>query len=162
MESLHDLTIKKFHDGLLAGKFSALEVAQEHFTRIKERNPELNAYLSLAEESAVREAEAVDLAVAKDIPLAPLAGVPLAIKDNILIKGLPATAGSKILQNYTAAYDAGVIARLKAARAVFLGKANLDEFAMGSSTENSAFGVTRNPHDPTRVAGGSSGGSAAA
>ena len=160
--TLHDLTIKKFHDGLLAKEFSALEITQAHFAEIKKKNPELNAYLSLAEDSAAREAEAVDLAVAKDEELSPLAGVPLAIKDNILIKGLPATAASKILENYVAAYDAGVIKKLKAEKAVFLGKANLDEFAMGSSTENSAFGVTRNPHDPTRVAGGSSGGSAAA
>jgi aspartyl-tRNA(Asn)/glutamyl-tRNA(Gln) amidotransferase subunit A len=162
MEPLRDLTIKKFHDGLLAGKFSALEITQASFAHIKEHNPEINAFLSLAEESAAREAEAVDLAVAKNEPIAMLAGVPLAIKDNILIKDLPATGASKILESYTAAYDAGVIKRLKSARAVFLGKANLDEFAMGSSTENSAFGVTRNPHDLTRVAGGSSGGSAAA
>jgi aspartyl-tRNA(Asn)/glutamyl-tRNA(Gln) amidotransferase subunit A len=162
MEPLRDLTIKKFHDGLLAAKFSALEITQASFVHIKEHNPEINAFLSLAEESAIREAESVDLAVAKDEPIGDLAGVPLAIKDNILIKDLPATASSKILENYTAAYDAGVIIKLKVERAVFLGKTNLDEFAMGSSTENSAFGVTRNPHDLTRVAGGSSGGSAAA
>jgi aspartyl-tRNA(Asn)/glutamyl-tRNA(Gln) amidotransferase subunit A len=162
MQPLRDLTIKKVHDGLLAKDFSALELTQAHFAEIKERNGELNAYLSTAEESAAREAEAVDLAIAKDEPIAPLAGVPLAIKDNILIQGLPATAASKILEHYTAAYDAGVIKKLKTQHAVFLGKANLDEFAMGSSTENSAFGVTKNPHDRTRVAGGSSGGSAAA
>lgn len=162
MELLRDLTIGKFHDGLLDKKFSALEITQASFAHIKEHNPEINAFLSLAEESAIREAEAVDLAVAKDEWIAPLAGVPLAIKDNILIKDLPATAASKILENYVAAYDAGVITKLKSAQAVFLGKANLDEFAMGSSTENSAFGVTKNPHDLTRVAGGSSGGSAAA
>jgi len=162
MEPLRNLTIKKFHDGLLAKEFSALEITQAHFAEIKERNSELNAYLSTAEESAVREAEAVDIAIAKDEPIAPLAGVPLAIKDNILIKGLPATAGSKILENYFASYDAGVITKLKAQKAVFLGKANLDEFAMGASTENSAFGPTKNPHDLSRVAGGTSGGSAAA
>lgn len=162
MEPLHELTIQKCHDGLLAKAFSALEVTQAHFARIKEHNGELNAYLSTAEESATREAEAVDLAIAKDEEISPLAGVPLAIKDNILIKGLPATAASKILEKYTAAYDAGVIQKLKAHKSVFLGKVNLDEFAMGSSTENSAFGVTKNPHDLTRVAGGSSGGSAAA
>jgi aspartyl-tRNA(Asn)/glutamyl-tRNA(Gln) amidotransferase subunit A len=162
MELLRDLTIKKFHDGLLAKEFSALEIAQASFNHIKERNGELNAFLSIAEESATREAEAVDLAVAKDEPIGALAGVPLGIKDNILIKTLPATAASKILENYVASYDAGVIERLKSAKAVFLGKTNLDEFAMGASTENSAFGVTKNPHDPTRVAGGSSGGSAAA
>ncbi len=130
MELLRNLTIKNFHNGLLAKKFSALEIAQAHFAHIKERNPELNAYRSTAESSAAREAEAVDLAIAKDEPLAPLAGVPLAIKDNILIKDLPATAASKILENYVAAYDAGVIEKLKAQQAIFLGKSNLDEFAM--------------------------------
>jgi aspartyl-tRNA(Asn)/glutamyl-tRNA(Gln) amidotransferase subunit A len=162
MELLRNLTIKKFHDGLLHKKFSALEIAQASFKHIKEHDHEIGAFLSTAEESAIREAEAVDLAVAKDEPIADLAGVPLAIKDNILIKGLPATAASKILEHYVASYDAGVIKKLKAARAVFLGKTNCDEFAMGSSTENSAFKVTRNPHDLTRVPGGTSGGSAAA
>ena len=162
MESLRDLTIKKFHDGLLAKKFSALEIAQAYFAEIKEKDGKIGAYLSLAEESALREAGAVDVAVAKDETVGDLAGAPLAIKDNILIQGLPATAASKILENYTAAYDAGVIKKLKLQKAVFLGKTNLDEFAMGASTENSAFKTTRNPHDTTRVAGGSSGGSAAA
>ena len=162
MEPLYNLTIKKFHDGLLAKRFSALEVAQAYFDRIKEKDEEIAAYLSLSEESALREAEAADLAVAKDEPISELAGVPLGIKDNILIKGLPATAASKILKNYVASYDAGVIKKLKAQRAVFLGKTNLDEFAMGASTENSAFKITKNPHDPTRVPGGTSGGSAAA
>ncbi len=162
MRPLHELTIKSFHDDLLNGEFSALEVTQAHFARIKEKNPELNAYLSTQEESAVKAAEAADLKVAKNEPTHALLGVPLAIKDNILIEGAPATAASKILEHYTASYDAGVIKNLKKAGAVFLGKTNLDEFAMGSSTENSAFGVTKNPHDTTRVAGGSSGGSAAA
>lgn len=162
MEPLHDLTIKKFHDGLLAKKFSALEVTQAYFARIKEKDKDIDAYLSLAEESAIREAEAADLAVAKDEPISDLAGVPLGIKDNILIKGLPTTAASKILEHYTASYDAGVIKKLKSQQAVFLGKTNLDEFAMGASTENSAFKTTKNPHDLTRVPGGTSGGSAAA
>jgi aspartyl-tRNA(Asn)/glutamyl-tRNA(Gln) amidotransferase subunit A len=162
MEPLHDLTIKKFHDGLLDKKFSALEVTQEYFRRIKSRDPEIGAYLSLAEESAARDAGAVDVAVAEGENVGALAGVPLAIKDAILIKNLPATAASKILENYTASYDAGVIKKLRGERAVFLGKANMDEFAMGSSTENSAFKATHNPHDESRVPGGSSGGSAAA
>jgi len=162
MKSLRELTIKKFHDGLLGKEFSALEITQAFFNEIKENDRHIGAYLSLAEESAARQAEDADLAVARGEEIPDLAGVPLAIKDNILIEGLPATAGSKILQDYTASYDAGVIKKLKAEKAVFLGKTNLDEFAMGSSTENSAFHVTKNPHDPTRVAGGSSGGSAAA
>jgi aspartyl-tRNA(Asn)/glutamyl-tRNA(Gln) amidotransferase subunit A len=162
MKALHDLTIKKFHDGLLNKEFSALEIAQAYFARIKEKDPEINSYLSTAEESALRAAEEVDISIAKDEAIGDLAGAPLGIKDNILIKGLPATAASKILENYIASYDAGVITKLKAERAVFLGKTNLDEFAMGVSTENSAFGTTRNPHDLTRVPGGTSGGSAAA
>ena len=162
MDFLHDLTIKKFHDGLLAKKFSALEIAQAYFARIKEKDGEIGSYLSLAEESAIREAEATDLAIAKDEQIQDLAGVPLGIKDNILIKGLPATAASKILEHYVASYDAGVIQKLKSQQAVFLGKTNLDEFAMGASTENSAFKTTKNPHDLTRVSGGTCGGSAAA
>lgn len=162
MEPLHDLTIKKFHDGLLNKEFSALEVTQAYFRRIKERDGEIDAYLSTAEESAAREASAVDVAVAEGDDVGMLAGVPLGIKDNILIKDLPATAASKILENYVASYDAGVIGKLKSQRAVFLGKTNLDEFAMGASTENSAFKTTKNPHDLTRVPGGTSGGSAAA
>jgi aspartyl-tRNA(Asn)/glutamyl-tRNA(Gln) amidotransferase subunit A len=160
-EPLHDLTIKKFHDGLLDKEFSALEVTQAYFQRIKAHDKEIGAFLHLAEESATRDASAVDVALAEDETIGDLAGVPLAIKDCILIKDLPATAASKILENYTASYDAGVIQKLRGARAVFLGKTNMDEFAMGSSTENSAFHVTHNPHDHSRVPGGSSGGSAA-
>ncbi len=162
MLSLHELTIKRFHEGLVAKKFSALEIAQAYFGRIKDKDKSIGAYLSLAEESALREAEAADLAIAKDEPVSELAGVPLAIKDCILIKGLPATAASKMLEHYVASYDAAAIKKLKGAGAVFLGKTNMDEFAMGGSTENSAFQITRNPHDPERVPGGSSGGSAAA
>jgi aspartyl-tRNA(Asn)/glutamyl-tRNA(Gln) amidotransferase subunit A len=162
MEPLHDLTIKKFHEGLLNKEFSALEVIQAYFRRIKEHDGEIGAYLSLSEESATRDASAVDVAVAVGEDVGALAGVPLAIKDCILIKDLPATAASKILENYTASYDASVIQKLRSERAVFLGKTNMDEFAMGSSTENSAFHVTHNPHDHSRVPGGSSGGSAAA
>lgn len=161
--TLHNLTIKKFHDGLLNKEFSAAEVTKAYFDSIKERDGGIGAYLSLVEEEeAFVQADKADVAVAKDEMVGALAGVPMAIKDNILIEGRPATAGSKILENYKAVYDATVIKKLRAAGAVFLGKTNLDEFAMGSSTENSAFQKTRNPHDPERVPGGSSGGSAAA
>ena len=162
MTLLRDLTIKKFHEGLTLKKFTALEITQAFFKYIKDADQKIGAYLSLNEETAIRDAEKVDLKIAKDEPIGELAGVPLAVKDNILIKGLPATAGSRVLENYEASYDASIIKKLKSEQAIFLGKTNLDEFAMGSSTENSGFRLTRNPHDPERVPGGSSGGSAAA
>jgi len=162
MAHLHDLTIKKFHEGLLKKEFSALEMTQAFFDWIAKKDGEIGAYLSIHKEGACRAAEAADLRIAKDEPVSFLAGVPLAIKDNILIEGLPATAASKILKDYSASYDATVIKKLKNANAVFLGKTNMDEFAMGSSTETSAFQQTKNPHDTSRVPGGSSGGSAAA
>lgn len=162
MYSLRNLTIKSFHEGLAAKKFSALEITQAFFNYIKEADKRIGAYLSLNEDGAIMTAERVDIAVAQGENLGVLAGVPLAVKDNILIKSLPATAGSKSLENYIASYSAGVIQKLKSEKAIFLGKTNLDEFAMGSSTENSGFHITRNPHDPMRVPGGSSGGSAAA
>ncbi len=160
--NLSDLTLRSFHDGLRGKKFSALEAVQEHFKAIRAKDPGIHAYLTLLEEDATGIAGQVDESLAKGDQLAPLAGAPLAIKDNFLIKGHQATAGSKILEGYTASYDAHVIEKLKSERAVFLGKTNLDEFAMGTSTENSAFGPTKNPHDLERVPGGSSGGSAAA
>lgn len=162
MTPLHELTIKKFHDGFLKKEFSALEMAQEFFSWIGKRDKEIGAYLHLSKDLAMRQAEAADLKIAKDEPVGMLAGAPMAFKDNLLIEGLPITAGSKILKDYVAAYDAAVIKKLKNAGAVFLGKTNLDEFAMGSSTENSAYQLTKNPRDITRVPGGSSGGSAAA
>lgn len=162
LNALHNITIKSFHEELQNKEFSALEIVQTIFARIKEHDGEIKAYLSLLEESAVAQAEKTDIALARGEEIEALAGAPLAIKDNILIKGHHATAGSKILENYIASYDATVIEKLKKENAVFLGKTNLDEFAMGSSTENSAFQTTRNPHDLERVPGGSSGGSAAA
>ncbi len=161
MDKLRDLTIKKFHRGLLDKKFSALEITQDFFKYIDGRDKEIDAYLSLREDEALREAEAVDIALTAGESINILSGVPLAIKDNMLIKDGPATGGSKILENYKASYDSTVITKLKEKGAVFLGKTNMDEFAMGSSTENSAFKITKNPHDLTRVPGGSSGGSAA-
>lgn len=162
MDSLRNITIRSFSEGLRSKKFSALEITQAFLSYIKETDKNIGAYLSLNEENAIKEAGRVDSAVAGGENLGELAGVPIAIKDNILIKHLPATAGSRILENYTASYDSTVISKLKKEKAIFLGKTNLDEFAMGSSTENSGFHITRNPHDPQRVPGGSSGGSAAA
>ncbi len=162
MEFLHDLTIKKFHEGLKKKKFSALEITKEFFDYINDKDKEIEAYLSLNKDFAFKQAEAADLAIAKEEDISELTGVPLAIKDNILIKGLPSTAASKMLENYTASYDATIITKLENEKAVFLGKTNMDEFAMGSSTENSAFKKTKNPYDLERVPGGSSGGSAAA
>jgi aspartyl-tRNA(Asn)/glutamyl-tRNA(Gln) amidotransferase subunit A len=159
---IHDLTIKKFHEGLINKEFSALEITEEFFDYIKAEDKKIHAYLSLNERLAIEQAEQADLKIAKNEPLGLLGGVPLAIKDNLLIEGLPATSASKILENYVASYDATVIKKLKSAGAVFLGKTNMDEFAMGSSTESSAFQKTRNPRDLERVPGGSSGGSAAA
>jgi len=156
------MTIKEFQEGFRNKEFSALEVTQGIFKRIEEKDKDLGAYLSILKDSAYSQAAAADLSLAKNEKLHPLTGVPLAIKDNILIKGTNTTAASKILRNYKAAYDATVINKLKLAGAVFLGKTNLDEFAMGSSTENSGFKITKNPYDPERVPGGSSGGSAAA
>jgi len=162
MIHLHDLTVKRFREGLENKEFSAYEIIKALFDYIDLRDKEVDAYLTLNRDNALEAAAKVDVAVAEGRELPPLAGVPLAIKDNVLIEGLPATAGSKILEHYTAAYDATVIKKLRGAGAIFLGKTNLDEFAMGSSTENSAFKITKNPHDLTRVPGGSSGGSAAA
>lgn len=159
---LKELTIKKFQEGLLGGKFSAKEVMEETLKNIESYDKEIHAYLSLRKEKALEEASNIDSQLKDGIVLSPLAGVPMAIKDNILIEGGPATAASKILKDYVSAYDATVIKKLKDAQVIFTGKTNLDEFAMGSSTENSAYSPTKNPHDVTRVPGGSSGGSAAA
>lgn len=154
------LTITEAAEKLQKKECSAQELTDTALATIKERDPSIHAFLEVFEHTAREEAKKADaLRAAGDV--SPLCGIPLALKDNILIEGRTASAGSKILEHYTATYDATVTKKLKAAGAVFLGRTNLDEFAMGSSTENSAFGVTKNPHDTTRVAGGSSGGSAA-
>jgi aspartyl-tRNA(Asn)/glutamyl-tRNA(Gln) amidotransferase subunit A len=155
-------TIGTVRDALLTKKTSARELAKDFYAQIARRNPELNAFLALCPERAYAQADRVDAAVAKGQPLPPLAGVPVAIKDVISTRGVPTTCGSKILENYTPPYDATAIERLEQAGAVILGKTNCDEFAMGSSNENSAYGPVRNPVALDRVPGGSSGGSAAA
>ena len=157
-----DMTIKSFRDGLKSGKISAYETAKSYLDEIEKSDGKIGGYLDVYRDEALEAAHKVDLAVKEDKEVGALAGVPIAIKDNMLILGRRATAGSKILKNYIAPYDATVIKKLRDQGAIFLGKTNLDEFAMGSSTENSAYKITRNPHDLSRVPGGSSGGSSAA
>ena len=158
---LTNLTIKQAHDGLKNKDFTSVDLTKAYLEKIKTENEEINAYLSVAEESALQEAEIADQKI-KTGEFGMLCGIPCAIKDAIMVEGQKCTSASKILENYVAPYNATVIERLRAEGAVILGKTNLDEFAMGGSGENSAFGPTKNPHDKTRVAGGSSSGSAAA
>jgi aspartyl-tRNA(Asn)/glutamyl-tRNA(Gln) amidotransferase subunit A len=156
------LTIGQVRDGLLARRFSAVELAQETLRFAEAQNPATNAYLRFSPERALSAAARVDEKIARGDDPGPLAGVPVAVKDVILTKGLRTTCGSKLLADYVPPYDATAIMRLEEAGGVILGKTNCDEFAMGSSNENSAFGPVRNPLAPDRVPGGSSGGSAAA
>src|SRR5262245_58022345 len=144
------------------GDATAEAVTQSFLQSIRERDGRIRAFLHVDEAQALAQARAVDAKRRRGEPLGALAGLPIAVKDVLCTAGVPTTCGSKILQNFVPPYDAAVIARLKSADAVLLGKTNLDEFAMGSSTENSAYQVTRNPWDLDRIPGGSSGGSAAA
>jgi len=156
-----NLTIASARDAIAARKVSARELAADYFKRIAAHNGELNAYLTLSEERAYKQADRVDAMVGQGKPLPPMAGVPIAVKDVISTRGILTTCGSKILSNYIPPYDATAVTRLEAAGAVILGKTNCDEFAMGSSNENSAYGPVQNPAAPGCVPGGSSGGSAA-
>lgn len=160
--SANTLSITEAARLLRTGELTVRELWDSCSAEAKARNTELNAYLEIfaADDEAIERAQARITEEGERAPL--LCGIPLAIKDNILIEGHIASAASKILSNYTASYDATVIEKLKEANALFLGRTNMDEFAMGSSTENSAYGPSRNPYDPTRVPGGSSGGSAVA
>lgn len=156
------LSIAALRKGLLAKTWSAREIADAHFTRMKTVDKKLNAYVCVTEEAAYETADRVDGKLANGTSLAPLAGIPVAYKDVFCTQDAPTTAASNILRGYTPPYDATSVAKLKAQDAVMLGKVNTDEFTMGSSTETSAFGPTKNPWDTTKVPGGSSGGSAAA
>ncbi|MBI1888651.1 MAG: Asp-tRNA(Asn)/Glu-tRNA(Gln) amidotransferase subunit GatA [Candidatus Spechtbacteria bacterium] len=156
------LSIKQIHKQLMSRERSSQEITKSFLDAIGEKDKEIHAFLSVSEEGAMRQAEKIDQKIAKGEAIGELAGIPFGIKDNIVLMGFRCTAASKILENYEAPYDATVVKKLKDAGAVILGKTNLDEFAMGSSTENSAYGATKNPHDLERVPGGSSGGSAAA
>ena len=157
MNTLHTLRSQ-----FLAGDYTPTQAVEASLKVIAEKNDDINAFLHVYEEAAA-EAKLATAQYMQQGDKAPvLLGIPIAVKNNILVKGKKATGASKILEDYTAVYDATIIKRLKAAGAIIVGDTNLDEFAMGGSTENSAFGVTKNPHDTNRVPGGSSGGSAAA
>jgi aspartyl-tRNA(Asn)/glutamyl-tRNA(Gln) amidotransferase subunit A len=158
---LHHLTITAAAARLRAGEISSVELTEAFLRRIEALNPKLNAFLAVTADLALEQAREADRRL-KTESATPLTGIPVAIKDVICVKGVPATAGSKILGGYVPPYNATVVEKLLAAGVVILGKTNTDEFAMGSSTENSAYGPTRNPWDTSRVPGGSSGGSAAA
>ena len=160
MIDLKNLTIQKAHEGMENGEFTSLDLVRAYKKVYEEKNGELNAYLEWFSD-VEEQAKEADKKFA-DGSATLMTGIPVAIKDNILFKGHKASAASKILENYTATYDSEAVKKLKEAGAVIIGRTNMDEFAMGGSTENSAYGVTKNPYDTTRVSGGSSGGSAVA
>ncbi|HZT40295.1 MAG TPA: Asp-tRNA(Asn)/Glu-tRNA(Gln) amidotransferase subunit GatA [Bryobacteraceae bacterium] len=162
IDSIAGLTIDSVREGLRSRAFSATELAQEALRFAEAENPKTNAYLTFSYERALQAARRVDAKIAAGEDPGPLAGAPVAVKDVIITKGVRTTAGSRLLERYIPPYDATAVTRLEAAGGVIIGKTNCDEFAMGSSNENSAYGPVRNPLAPDRVPGGSSGGSAAA
>jgi len=162
MDALNLLTIREAADGLREGKFTSLQLTEACLERIRSVDGQVHAVLETLEASAREAAAASDARRTAGEAIGPLDGIPMMVKDNLQMQGSHTTAGSKILEDYESPFDATAVARLKAAGAVILGKANLDEFAMGSSTETSAFGPTRNPWSLTKIPGGSSGGSVAA
>ena len=158
LERLPFQTAREIRDAVVARRISAVEVCEAALARVTAHNTTLNAFLSVAAERALEQARAID----RDTHAGPLAGVPIAVKDNIMTRGIATTAASKMLRTFVPPYDATVITRLEAAGAIVMGKTNCDEFAMGSTTENSAFGPSRNPWNPDHISGGSSGGPAVA
>ncbi|MBI1961357.1 MAG: Asp-tRNA(Asn)/Glu-tRNA(Gln) amidotransferase subunit GatA [Parcubacteria group bacterium] len=159
---IQELSIASAKHALANQEFSCVDLVSACFDRIRKHDKDVHAFLSLNEEQALEQAEAVDRKIKNKEPLGALAGIPVAVKDVIATKGIPTTAASKILERYVPPYDATVVERLKEAGAIIMGKVNCDEFAHGASTENSAFGPSRNPWDLSRSPGGSSGGSSAA
>jgi len=159
---LNSLTIDSVRAAIAAKQITASSLVEQFYRKIKAEDPEIHAYLTLCEDRAAQRAKAIDDMVSRGAALPPLAGVPIGIKDVMVTKGVRTTAGSKVLENFIPPYDCTAVTRLEAAGAIVLGKMNCDEFAMGSSNENSAYGPVRNPRDKSRVPGGSSGGSAAA
>ncbi len=159
---LHQLTIHELHNLLMKKEVTSREVTEAFYRRIKQIDGGIGAYLMLTEEEALRQADQVDHEIARGEKIGDLAGIPLGLKDILCTKGVRTTCGSRILENYIPFYDGTVVRKLKERDAVLLGKLNMDEFAMGSSTENSGFQITHNPWDLSRIPGGSSGGSAAA
>jgi aspartyl-tRNA(Asn)/glutamyl-tRNA(Gln) amidotransferase subunit A len=159
---LNSLTIESARTAIAEKRVTASGLVEQFYSKIKADDPEIHAYLALAEDRAFTQAKHIEGLVSQGAPLPPLAGVPLGIKDVMVTKGVRTTAGSKILENFIPPYDCTAVAKLEAAGAIVLGKLNCDEFAMGSSNENSAYGPVHNPRDTSRVPGGSSGGSAAA
>ena len=155
-------TLSELRENILSGRLKSEDLTRSYYERIEQANGRLNVYLSLTRDRALEQAAKVDAAVAKGGPIGSLAGIPVAITDVLVMRVAPSSAGSKVLEGYQPPYDATAVAKLETAGAVLLGKLNCDEFAMGSSNENSAYGPVRNPVDPARVPGGSSGGSAAA
>lgn len=160
MIDLENLTIRKAHEAMMKKDFSSVDLVQAYIKIIEEKNASIHAYLEVYED-VIAQAEIAKKKFEEGSATL-LTGIPIALKDNILVEGKKASAASKILENFIAAYDSTAVAKLKKEGAIFLGRTNMDEFAMGGSTENSAYGVTRNPHDISKVPGGSSGGSAAA